>query len=258
MNETPSPLESMLNNQQAEIDSLEIARSATDGDTAEYHPIVSFGTELAKRTKDFKQFMSYYSCAIMEVQTKFGVLNEEFSMRDGGNPIESIRTRLKSPESLAGKLQRKNIPPTLEAIEENIYDIAGIRVVCSFIEDIYTLADCILDQDDITLVRKKDYIANPKPNGYRGLHLIVEIPIFLSQGKRMVKVEIQLRTIAMDFWASLEHKLRYKKNLDGDTVERISGRLKWAAETAAVLDSGMQEITHDINRALVEGEQPPE
>ncbi|MGN0262034.1 MAG: GTP pyrophosphokinase family protein, partial [Eggerthellaceae bacterium] len=239
MNETPSPLESMLNDQQSELDSLEIAYSATNGEAPEYNSIVTLGTELAKRTKDFKQFMSYYSCAIMEVQTKFGVLNEEFSMRDGGNPIESIRTRLKSPESLAGKLQRKNIPPTFEAIEENIYDIAGIRVVCSFIEDIYTLADCILEQDDITLVRKKDYIANPKPNGYRGLHLIVEIPIFLSQGKRMVKVEIQLRTIAMDFWASLEHKLRYKKNLDGDTVERISGRLKWAAETAAVLDCGM-------------------
>lgn len=256
MNESPSPLESMLNSQQAEIDSPEIAHSPASEGIPTSAQIVPLGTELAKRTREFKEFMSYYSCAIMEVQTKFGVLNEEFSMRDGGNPIESIRTRLKSPESLAGKVRRKNIPPTLEAIEENIYDIAGIRVVCSFIEDIYALADCILQQDDVTLIRKKDYIANPKPNGYRGLHLIVEIPIFLSQGKRMVKVEIQLRTIAMDFWASLEHKLRYKKHLDGETVERISGRLKWAAETAAVLDSGMEEIRHDINRAIVEGEKP--
>ena len=159
------------------------------------------------------QFFSYYRCAIMEIETKFNVLNEQFSLRYDRNPIESIKTRIKSMDSLIRKVRDKNIPLTLDAIEENIYDIAGVRVVCSFIDDIYTLADSLLSQDDIKLIRRKDYIQNPKPGGYRSLHLIVEVPIFLQDEKRPMKVEVQLRTIAMDFWASLEHKLRYKKNI---------------------------------------------
>ena len=141
--------------------------------------------------------MSCYRCAIMEIETKFRVLNERFSLHHDRNPIDAIQNRLKSPESILDKMVRKNLPFTLEAIEANIFDIAGVRVVCSFIDDIYMLADCLLQQDDIRLIRRKDYIENPKPNGYRSLHLIVEVPIFLQDGKKLMKVEVQLRTIAM-------------------------------------------------------------
>ena len=138
------------------------------------------------------------------------MLNEQFSVQYDRNPIETIKTRLKSMESIAGKMRKKELPLTLASLEEHLFDIAGIRVICSFPEDIYLLADCLLKQDDIRLIQKKDYIRNPKPSGYRSLHLIVEVPIFLEKEKRLMKVEVQLRTIAMDFWASLEHKLRYK------------------------------------------------
>ena len=159
------------------------------------------------------QLMSYYRCAIMEVETKFKVLNEQFSLQYDRNPIETIKTRLKSPEGIVKKIKRKDLPFSLQSIEENINDIAGIRVICSFPEDIYLLAECLLKQDDITLIEVKDYIKNPKESGYRSLHLIIEVPIFLENEKKNMKVEVQLRTIAMDFWASLEHKLRYKKDI---------------------------------------------
>lgn len=164
-----------------------------------------------KNKRPFDEMMSYYKCAIMEVETKFRVLNEQYSLEYDRNPIEDIKSRTKSMESLMRKIRRKDIPLTVASIEENIHDIAGVRVICSFPDDIYMLADCLLSQDDITLIKKKDYIKNPKPGGYRSLHLIISIPIFLQEGKRMITVEVQLRTIAMDFWASLEHKLRYKK-----------------------------------------------
>ncbi len=164
-------------------------------------------------TQPYRELMSYYRCAMMEVETKFNVLNEELSLQYDRNPIESIKTRLKSPESIAEKLQRRGFPLTVESIEENLNDIAGVRVICSFPSDIYQLADAFLKQDDITLLQRKDYIAAPKPNGYRSLHLIVETPIFLHDQKRMMRVEVQFRTISMDWWASLEHKIRYKKDL---------------------------------------------
>ena len=151
--------------------------------------------------------MSYYQCAVMEVETKFKVLNQEYSLQYDKNPIEGIKTRIKSYDSLLKKIRRKDIPLTLTAIEENIQDIAGVRVICSFPDDIYELAESFLKQDDITLIEKKDYIKNPKPSGYRSLHLIVKVPIFLQNTKKLVTVEVQLRTIAMDFWASLEHEI---------------------------------------------------
>ena len=160
-----------------------------------------------------KKLMTYYSCALLEIETKFKVLNQQFSLEQEHNPIETIKTRLKSTESILEKLHRKNLPLDMAAVEENLYAVAGIRVICPFINDIYCLADCLLQQDDVTLIEKKDYIKNPKENGYRSLHLIVETPIFLQDEKRLMKVEVQLRTIAMDFWASLEHRMRYKKNL---------------------------------------------
>ena len=166
-----------------------------------------------KYAKPYKELMAYYRCAMMEVSAKFNVLNEELSLQYDRNPIETIKTRLKSPESIVEKLQRRGYPLTVESIEKNLNDVAGVRVICSYTSDIYMLANAFIRQDDITLLARKDYIEDPKPNGYRSLHLIVEIPIFLHDEKRMMKVEVQFRTISMDFWASLEHKIRYKKEL---------------------------------------------
>lgn len=203
--------------------------------------------EFLKRNRiPFETLISYYNCAIMEIETKFKVLDEQYSLRYDRNPIESIKSRVKSMDSLLKKIRKKKIPLTLESIEENIWDIAGIRVICSFQDDIYLLADCLLKQDDVKLVEVKDYIQNPKENGYRSLHLIVEVPIFLQDEKRNMKVEIQLRTIAMDFWASLEHKLRYKKNLSDKQVEALSKELEDCAEISANLDIRMQNIRSEI------------
>jgi putative GTP pyrophosphokinase len=186
------------------------------------------------------KLMSYYRCAMMEIETKFNVLNEEFSLRYDRNPINSIKSRLKKPESIWEKMKRKGLDPDIANVEEYINDVAGVRVVCSFPEDVYMLADALLSQDDITLVEMKDYIKNPKPNGYRSLHLIVTVPIFLAKEKRMMKVEIQLRTIAMDFWATLEHQLRYKKNLD--FTEKMAAELLLCAEISAELDRRMDDL----------------
>lgn len=206
---------------------------------------------LDQRTSPYRELMTYYRCAMMEVETKFNVLNEELSLQYDRNPIESVRSRLKEPESILEKLQRKNLPLTIEAIENNIFDVAGVRVICSFPEDIYMLTDCLLRQDDIVLVEKKDYIKNPKPSGYRSLHLIVEVPIFLHDQKRMMKVEVQLRTIAMDFWASLEHKIRYKKDLP--EMEAISEELRRCSEMSAQLDARMEAVRRWIESQTAEG-----
>lgn len=196
-----------------------------------------------------KELMAYYRCAIMEVETKFNVLNEEFSLQYDRNPIESIKSRLKSTDGILKKLKRKGLPISLKSTEENINDVAGIRVICSFPEDIYILAECLLNQDDINLVEKKDYIKNPKKSGYRSLHLIIEVPIFLQNEKRYMKVEVQLRTIAMDFWASLEHKLRYKKNINPEEAEIISKELIECSEISAALDKRMEEIRNRIEKS---------
>lgn len=194
--------------------------------------------------EDHNRLMAYYRCAIMEVETKFNVLNEEFSLRYDRNPINGIKSRLKSIPSIKDKLDRKGLPFTPESIEENLNDIAGVRVICAFIEDVYVLADALLKQDDITLLEMKDYIANPKPNGYRSLHLIVTVPIFLEHEKRIMRVEIQLRTIAMDFWASLEHQLRYKKDLD--FTDEMAKELLDCAQLSAQLDSRMDMLRNHV------------
>ena len=199
-----------------------------------------------------KKLMTYYSCALLEIETKFKVLNQQFSLEQEHNPIETIKTRLKSTECILEKLHRKNLPMDMAAVEENLYDVAGIRVICPFINDIYCLADCLLQQDDVTLIEKKDYIKNPKENGYRSLHLIVETPIFLQDEKRLMKVEVQLRTIAMDFWASLEHRMRYKKNLNPELSEMLSTELKDCAETSARLDIRMGRVKDVIEKNTAE------
>lgn len=205
-----------------------------------------FVEQLKLDAAPFVRMSTFYRCAMMEIETKFRVLNEEFSLEYDRNPIESIKTRLKGQESLFKKLVKRELPITIEAIEENIYDVAGVRVVCSFVEDIYKLADCLLQQDDIRLIERKDYIQNPKPSGYRSLHLIVEVPIFLQNEKRPMKVEVQLRTIAMDFWASLEHKMRYKKEIDPAEAVEIARELTATADMCAMLDGKMQGIKNRI------------
>ncbi|MCR5103862.1 MAG: GTP pyrophosphokinase family protein [Eubacterium sp.] len=205
--------------------------------------------EVAKnfsRTKDFLDMMTLYRCAIMEIETKLKVLNEEFSLQYDRNPFESIESRLKSPASIVEKMMAKGLEVNVENIEGEIFDIAGIRVVCSFREDIYRLADLLVQQDDILLLARKDYIENPKPNGYRSLHIIVDIPIFLSEGKRHMKVEVQFRTIAMDFWASVDHKLKYKKEIKHP--EEVVARLKKCADSLAEMDEEMEAIRRNLDR----------
>lgn len=196
---------------------------------------------------EFRIMMTYYRSAMMEIETKFKVLNESLSVTHDRNPIETIKCRLKSPKSIIEKLWRKNLPLSIEAIEANIRDIAGVRVICAFPEDVYLLAEYLLKQDDIELVRVKDYIKNPKNSGYRSLHLIVKVPIFLANEKRMMNVEIQLRTIAMDFWASLEHKMKYKKD-DLEDADEIADELKSCAEQIAHIDLAMQNIRNRIDK----------
>lgn len=203
-------------------------------------------TEMQENVEKLKSLMSCYQCALLEVETKFRVLNEQFSLQHERNPIESIKTRIKSPESIKEKLTRRGFAVNCENIENQLNDIAGIRVICSFIDDIYMLADCLLNQDDITLIERKDYIKNPKENGYRSLHLVVEVPIFLQNEKRLMKVEVQLRTIAMEFWANLEHKLRYKKDLSEDITALTSAELLECAEMSANLDLKMQNVRNII------------
>lgn len=202
--------------------------------------------ELANEAKPFMNLMMQYRCAIMEVETKLKVLDAEFSQKYNRNPFESIKTRLKKPISIYEKMKRKGYPVTVENIETHLADVAGIRVICSFPDDIYHLADLLTKQDDITLLERKDYIRNPKPNGYRSMHLILQVPIFLSDRKKCMKVEVQFRTIAMDFWASLEHKLKYKKNVED--AEELVAQLKKCADAIEDLDYQMQEIRDKIDK----------
>lgn len=202
---------------------------------------------LKKEALPFREMMAYYKCAMMEIETKFKVLNEQFSIQYDRNPIDTIETRVKSPESIIGKLKRKNLPVTIKSMEENLFDIAGVRVICSFLEDIYMISECLLSQNDVTLVQRKDYIKSPKESGYRSLHLIVSVPIFLKNEKKEMKVEVQLRTIAMDFWASLEHKLRYKKTIPPQVVSELSEELAECARQNSELDQRMQTVREKIH-----------
>lgn len=194
---------------------------------------------------EFKKLMTVYKCAIKEITTKFEVLNEELSVESERNPIQFIHSRVKEPMSILDKLQRKGVEFSLDAVSENLNDVAGIRIICKFVDDIYRIADMLIKQDDIKLIGIKDYIKNPKPNGYRSYHMIVEIPVFFSNKKQLVKAEIQLRTIAMDFWASLEHELKYKKSIE-DT-EMISKELVECATDIFEMDSRMQQIKYKID-----------
>lgn len=193
---------------------------------------------------DFQKMMMMYNCAIKEVKTKLQVLNDEFSMTRNRNPIEFIKTRIKQPDSIAIKLKKKKFPQTVESVRNNLNDVAGVRVICSFIDDIYKVADMFTAQDDVKLIKTKDYIKNPKVNGYRSLHLIVEVPVFFSDHKEQIRVEVQIRTIAMDFWASLEHQVKYKK--DVKDAENIVYELRACADVINRTDFHMQAIRDSI------------
>ncbi len=197
-----------------------------------------------ERFKDFSKFMMMYGCAIKEVRTKFEVLNDDFSIENKRNPIEMIKSRVKSPLSIIKKLERRNLPMTMQSILDNLNDVAGVRVICSFIEDIYMIAQMFENQDDVTLIEVKDYIKNPKENGYRSYHMIVEVPVFFSSKKINLRVEVQLRTIAMDFWASLEHKMKYKKDIEG--AQMLEKELAECASIIASTDEKMQKIHNDL------------
>ena len=201
-------------------------------------------THLAE-SQGFETFRHAYRAAIKEVRTKIEILSEDFAVRHDYNPIHHMERRLKSPESIEGKLQRYGKEISIESARENIMDIAGIRVVCNFIDDVYAIADMLMEQNDITLIAKKDYIENPKDNGYRSLHLVLSVPVFLLNGCESVPVEVQIRTVAMDFWASLEHQLRYKKGKELTT--KINFELKACAEVSAKLDKRMQGLFDEIN-----------
>ena len=203
---------------------------------------------ILEQAAPFLELMMQYRCALMEVETKLNVLNEEFAQKYDRNPFESIKSRIKSPRSILEKLKRKGYEFSAESIEENLFDIAGIRVICSFPDDIYTIAALLAQQDDITVLERKDYIKNPKPNGYRSLHLILDIPIFLAEKKKHMKVEVQFRTIAMDFWASLEHKLKYKKNIENPAI--VSEELRECAEIISAMDERMQNIRDRIEESM--------
>lgn len=195
--------------------------------------------------EDFQILMMEYQCAIYEVKTKLDVLNAELSVRTARNPLEIIQTRLKSPLSIYNKLRSRGFSISVDSMEENLNDIAGVRVVCSFIDDIYKLKDYLVNQDDVKLLEEKDYLAKPKQNGYRSLHIIIEIPIFLTSGKKFRRVEVQFRTIAMEFWASLEHKLKYKKDIRN--ADAIAEELGYSAEMINQLDRRMQQIRRRID-----------
>jgi putative GTP pyrophosphokinase len=189
--------------------------------------------------------MMNYECALCEIQTKIEVMDRELALVQNRNPIESIESRIKTPRSIFEKLDRRGIDFTVSNIERYLQDIAGIRVICSFIDDIYKLRDCLIDQDDIILLEEKDYIRYPKDNGYRSLHLILAVPIYLTSGKHMVKVEVQLRTIAMDFWASIDHKMKYKRDIPNG--QSITEELQYVAEMINQLDRRMIQLREKID-----------
>lgn len=207
---------------------------------------MALGTQL-------KRFMMAYKFALDEMNTKINILKEEFNYIHEYNPIEHVKSRIKSPESILKKVRKKNIEFSLPSIKENIKDIAGIRITCSFISDIYKLSSMLEKQKDIKVIELKDYIKNPKPNGYQSLHMIIEIPIFMSDREELINVEVQIRTIAMDFWASLEHKIFYKYNKDAP--ERLLAELKDAAMIGAELDRKMERLHDEINKLKQEDEE---
>ena len=197
--------------------------------------------------RQFQEAMMQYSCAIREFKTKLEVLNDELSMRNARNPIEMIKARVKKPKSIVEKLQRRGLPLSIESMESNLDDIAGVRVICSFVDDIYEISRMLERQDDVTIIAIKDYIKAPKENGYRSYHIIIRYPLSTALGPKEVFAEIQIRTNAMNFWATAEHSLRYKYS--GNIPQELQDRLHNCAEAAFHLDQEMSTIREEITNA---------
>lgn len=200
--------------------------------------------QLKKIRHDITHFMLTYKFALDQMETRINILKQEFEELHDYSPIEHTKSRLKSPESIIKKMIRKNVDLSFPSIQSHIQDIAGLRIVCSFITDIYPLRDMLMNQQNLRIIKEKDYIQNPKPNGYQSLHLLIEIPVYMSNSQENVCVELQIRTIAMDFWASLEHKIFYKYNQS--VPDRLLQELKKAAESANALDRHMAELHREI------------
>ncbi|MBD8011600.1 GTP pyrophosphokinase family protein [Microbacterium sp. Re1] len=217
-------------------------------------PIDDAAIAEAKQLRDaFQRFLREYEFGMREVETKISILRDEFTHMHAYNPIEHVKSRVKTPDSIVEKIARKGIEPDFEVIRREITDIAGVRVTCSFVSDVYRLFDLLTQQDDVTMRTVKDYIATPKPNGYRSLHTIVDVPVFLSTGPIAIPVEVQFRTIAMDFWASLEHKIHYK--FAGRVPAHLVQSLTDAAEAAGELDVRMERLhreAHESNQRVIE------
>ena len=209
-------------------------------------------TTLYENVTELLRMQQIYEAGIKEVRTKLEILDAEFKVKHDHNPIHHIESRLKSPESILKKAISKDIPVTERSLEENIHDIAGIRVICNYVDDVYKVAQLLTNQDDIQLIEMKDYIQNPKESGYMSLHLVLEVPIFLSEGPKPIHVEVQLRTIAMDFWASLEHQLKYKT--EGDVPDSIAAELKDCSDVIANTDQRMQNIYNTLKKNRPEKE----
>ena len=207
--------------------------------------IIEDPTALAETALEFQQIMMMYEAGIKQITTKLEILNCEFHTRSNRNPIETVKSRIKEPKSIVEKMHKRGYPITLKAMTENIQDIAGVRITCPFISDIYEVASMLTSQDDIFLLSLKDYIKHPKDNGYRSLHLVVRTPVFFSDRKEDIVVEIQIRTIAMDFWASLEHQMKYKQDIKNPQL--IVRELKRCADELASCDVSMQTIRNLIH-----------
>lgn len=193
---------------------------------------------------------SYYKSAIQTVVSKLSIMNDEHFLAQGRKPIQIITSRVKKQQSLIDKMKRHGYPLTVEAAQERINDIAGVRAICAFENDAYQLAEELLKHEDITLLHKKDFIANPKASGYRSLHLIISVPIYLAAGKRDVKVEVQLRTISMDFWASMEHELRYKQRID--FPDELDREILECADLSAELDERMDRLHKNLTAYIAD------
>ena len=200
--------------------------------------------QILNTAMEFQQLLMLYESGIKQITTKFEILEDEFESKHQRNPISSISSRIKEPLSIANKLQRKGLPVTIDNMVNKLYDIAGIRVTCPFISDVYHVTQMLLAQGDIELIEMKDYIKNPKESGYRSLHVIVKVSVYFSDQKRAIPVEIQIRTIAMDFWASLEHQLHYKK--DYPMPANVKEELRAIADNIEANDIRMQNLAKNI------------
>lgn len=205
---------------------------------------ISNPDDFYKMAFQFQQIMMVYESAIKQIETKLDILNKESKVGHKRNPIETIKSRIKAPDSIAAKLEKKHLPVTFDSMITNLNDIAGVRVICPYISDIYCVKEMLLKQPDITLIEENDYIITPKQSGYRSLHVVIEIPVYLSKTQHNVRVEIQFRTIAMDFWASLEHELHYKNT--AEVPDSIRRELFRVAETIAMTDREMEEIANEL------------